>query len=73
MTLKVLPYLQSIQLLTLFSPSFHSFFFLCVYMLSTQLCLILCNPVDYSMPGFPVLHYLPEFAQIHVRWVSDAI
>ena len=22
---------------------------------------------------FPVLHYLPEFAQIHVHWVSDAI
>jgi len=25
------------------------------------------------MPGFPVLHYLPEFAQTHVRWVSDTI
>ena len=23
--------------------------------------------------GFPVLHYLPEFAQTHVHWVSDAI
>ena len=23
----------------------------------------LCNPMDCSMPGFPVLHYLPEFAQ----------
>ena len=34
MTLKVLPYLQSIQLLTLFSPSFHSFFFfMCVYVI----------------------------------------
>ena len=22
-----------------------------------------CDPVDYSTPGFPVLHYLPEFAQ----------
>ena len=22
---------------------------------------------------FPVLHYLPEFAQTHVHWVSDAI
>ena len=28
----------------------------------TQSCLILCNPMDYSMPAFPVLHYLPEFA-----------
>ena len=26
-----------------------------------------------STPGFPVLHYLPEFAQTLVRWVSDAI
>ena len=25
------------------------------------------------MPGFSVLHCLPEFAQIRVRWVSDAI
>ena len=36
-------------------------------------CLTLCNPMDCSTPGFPVLHYLPEFAQIHVHWVSDAI
>ena len=26
-----------------------------------QLCLTLCNPVDCSTPGFPVLHYLPVF------------
>ena len=29
--------------------------------------------MDCSMPGFPVLHGLPEFAQTHVHWVSDAI
>ena len=29
--------------------------------------------MNYSMPGSPVLHYLPEFAQTHVHWVSDAI
>ena len=29
--------------------------------------------MDCSMPGFPVLHYLPEFAQTHVCWVNDAI
>ena len=28
--------------------------------------------MDCSMPGFPVLHHLLEFAQIHVHWVSDA-
>ena len=27
-----------------------------------------CDPMDHSMPGFPVLHYLPEFAQTHVHW-----
>ena len=32
----------------------------------------LCDPVSCSMPGFPV-HCLPEFAQIHVCRVSDAI
>ena len=26
-------------------------------------CVWLCDPMDYSMPGSPVLHYLPEFAQ----------
>ena len=26
-----------------------------------------------STPGFPVLHYLPEFARTHVHWVEDAI
>ena len=30
-------------------------------------------PTDCSTPGFPVLHYLPEFAQTHVHWVEDAI
>ena len=29
--------------------------------------------MDCSTPGFPVLHYLLELAQIHVHWVSDAI
>ena len=33
----------------------------------------LCNPMDCNTPGFPVLHYLPEFAQTHVHWVDDAI
>ena len=33
----------------------------------------LCNPMDYSMPGFPVLHHLPELAQIHIHWLGDTI
>ena len=39
----------------------------------TSRCFILCDPMNCSTPGFPVLHYLLEFAQIHVHWVSDAI
>ena len=30
----------------------------------------LCDPMDCSMPGFPVHHYLPELS---VHWVSDII
>ena len=33
----------------------------------------LCNPIDCSMPGFPVLHHLVELAQTHVHQVDDAI
>ena len=36
-------------------------------------CLTLCNPRDCSLPGFPVLHHLPELAQTHVHQVSAAI
>ena len=32
-----------------------------------------CDPMDCSMPGFPVLHYLLEFAQTHVHWEDGAI
>ena len=36
-------------------------------------CLTLCEPMDYSISGFPVLHYLLEFAQTHVHWARDVI
>ena len=36
-------------------------------------CLTLCKPMDCSTPGFPVLLHFPEFAQLHVHWVGDAI
>ena len=39
----------------------------------TQSCVILCDPMDCSTPGFPVLHYLLELAQTRVLLVSDAI
>ena len=39
----------------------------------TQLCLILCDPVDCSTPSLPVPHHFPKFAQVQVRCVSGAI
>ena len=38
-----------------------------------QSCLTLCDPMDCSMPGFPVHHQFPELTQTHVPRVSDAI
>ena len=38
-----------------------------------QSCPPLCDPMDCSTPGFPVLHHLPEFAQTRVHRVDDAI
>ena len=35
--------------------------------------LTLCNSMDFSTPGFPVHHQLPELAQTHVRRVGDTI
>ena len=39
----------------------------------TQLCPILCTPMNRSMPGLPVHHQLLESTQTHVHWVNDAI
>ena len=36
-------------------------------------CPTLCDPMDCNIPGFTVLHYLLEFSQTHVHWVSVAI
>ena len=33
----------------------------------------LCDLMDCSTPGFPVLHYFLQFAQTHVHWAGDAI
>ena len=36
-------------------------------------CLTLCDLMNCSTPGFPVFHYLPEFAQTQVHWVTEVI
>ena len=38
-----------------------------------ELCSTLCDSMDCSTPGFPVLHHLLEFAHTHVHWIGDAI
>ena len=37
------------------------------------LCPTLCNPINHSRPGLPVLYCCLEFAKIYIHWVSDAI
>ena len=38
-----------------------------------QSCPTLRDPMNHSTPGLPVHHQLPEFTQILVHWVGDAI
>ena len=58
------------------------FSFLTNYCIYSELCCCssvaqsrpaVCDPMDYSTPGFPVLHYLREFAQSPVHWVSGVM
>ena len=51
---------------------FHCSFYFSSFSSVAQFCLNLCDPMDYSMPGFPVHQQLPEIAQTHVHQVSDA-
>ena len=64
------------------SPSRYHFFLslFCMNILNkhqftsvTQLCPTLCDPMDCSMPGFPVHLQHPEVTQTHVHQVGDAI
>ena len=57
---------------TIQTREFFGFQFLLLFSVA-QLCPTLCDLVDCSMLGFPVLHYLPKFAQTHVHWIGDSI
>ena len=57
-----LPYFKEIHILSVF---------ICYSV--TQSFPTLCDPMDYSTPGFSVLHNPLEFAQTHVHWISDII
>ena len=39
----------------------------------THSCPALCNPMDDSTPGFPILHHLLELAQTYIHWISEAV
>ena len=56
---------------SLFLTFLYTFYFIVV--VQSLSCLWLCDPINCSMPGFPVFQYLLEFAQTHVHWVVDAI
>ena len=43
------------------------------FSLVTQSCPTVCDPMDCSMPGFPVHHQLLELIQTHIHQVGDAI
>ena len=45
----------------------------CKFSSVAQLCLTLCEPMDWRMLGFSARHRLPELAQTRVYWVSDDI
>ena len=53
-------------------PFFVPCFVIC-HQFSCSVVSTLCDPMDYSTPGLPDHHQLPESIQTHVHWVSDAI
>ena len=70
--------LPPILLYTLYSFRHWPFFLILFFPFSCccsviQWCMTLCNSMDCSIPGFPVLYYLPKFPETPVHWVDDAI
>ena len=47
----------------------YTYIYMCCCSVAAKSCPALCDVMDCSMPGSPVLHYLLEFAQIHVHWM----
>ena len=70
---KQLRYKMFFQLVFRSFLTFYKLIICCSCCSVAKSCLTLCDPMNCSTPGFPVLHYLQEFAQTHVYWVGDAI
>ena len=64
---------QSLKIPIYFSCSKSVFLLLWICCLVAQSCLTLCDPMDCSTPGFPLLCHLLELAQTHVHQVGEAI
>ena len=58
---------------TNFKKSTTSYHYTLLLLLSVQLCPILCDPMDCSTPGHPAPHHVPEFAQVLVHCIGDAV
>ena len=56
-----------------FSKSYISDYKYSQFSSVAQLCPTACDPMDCSMPGFPVHHQLLELGHTHVHRVGDAI
>ena len=76
----ILILVKTINLFWLISSSFPLMFYLyCMYFykgISSVQSLSrvrLCDPMDCSMPGFPVHHQFPELTQTHLHWLGDTI
>ena len=44
-----------------------------IHIYVAKLCPTLCDPMDCSTPGFPVIHYLLEFVQTYFHCIDNAI
>ena len=69
--------MKIVSLACLYTVSHHSYFdvkqFTIQFSSVAQSCPTLCDPMNYSAPGLPVHHQLPEFTHTHIHQVSDAI
>ena len=64
---------MSIALLTWTSQLAIQYVSFVVIVVESQSCPTLWNPMDWSTPGFSVLHHHPEFDQSHIHWARDAM
>ena len=70
---KISDHIIIITLDTYWSSGTWKYFIWIQFSSVAQSCLTLRDPMSRSTPGLPVHHQLPEFTQIHIHRVGDAI